>query len=369
MKVKIFDLQKEFELMREQFHSLFDTSAGSGEYVLGKEVAAFERAFAAYVGTGHAVGVGSGTDAIRIGGLACGLRPGDKVITTPNTYVATVMALSPHGIASVLCDIDSETYTMDPAGLEGVLKKEKGVRLCVPVHLYGHPCMMDEIREVCGKYGVPIFEDACQAHGALYKGTKTGSLGMASAFSFYPTKNLGCFGDGGAVTTDDEGVFRRAQALRNYGQEEKHVHLMEGFNSRLDEIQAALLSYKLTLLDGFNDARRHIADLYQKELGNTPLVLPVEKPWAHHVYHLFVIRTTRRDELMEYLKQKGIGTLIHYPTPIHLQPAYAHLGYRPGDFPHAEKASKEIVSLPCYPTLRDEEVLYVCDALRSFFGS
>ncbi len=367
--VKIFDLQREYQEMKGPLAEVFDRVCRNGEFIMGKELAAFEDAFARYTGVHFAAGVGSGTDALRIGGLALGLKAGDKVITTPNTYVATVMALSMHGIVPVFCDIDPETYTMDPQALEKVLKTESGVKACIPVHLYGHPCRMDDIIDVCGRFGVTIFEDACQSHGALYKGRKVGTFGFAAAFSFYPTKNLGAYGDAGALVTADRSVYDAICRLRNYGQEEKHLHVVEGFNSRLDELQAAILSCKLVRLDAGNERRRHLADIYRWDLEDeTPVVLPVEKPWAHHVYHLYVIRTHDRDALSQFLKSRAIGSLVHYPTPIHLQQAYKHLGYKKGDFPVAEKAASEVLSLPLYPTLAEEEAVSVSAAVKAFYA-
>ncbi len=367
--VKIFDLQREYEELKGQLTEVFDRVCRNGEFIMGRELAAFEDAFARYTGVDFAVGVGSGTDAVRIGGLALGLKSGDKVVTTPNTYIATVMALSVHGMVPVFCDIDPETHTMDPHALEEVLKVERGVKVCIPVHLYGHPCRMDEIIDVADRFGVTIFEDACQAHGALYKGRKVGTFGPAAAFSFYPTKNLGAYGDAGAVVTADRGVFEAVCRLRAYGQEGKHLHVIEGFNSRLDELQAAILSVKLARLDAGNEKRRRLADIYRSGLEHeTAVVLPVEKPWAHHVYHLYVIRTPDREALSQFLKDRGIGSLIHYPTPIHLQQAYRHLGYKEGDFPVAEKAASEILSLPLYPTLAEEEVVSVSAAIKAFYA-
>jgi len=367
MNVKIFDLERDHKDIKKDLVQIFENILSRGEYILGREGEAFEHAFAAYIGTRYAIGVGNGTDAIRIGGLACGVTAGDKFITTPNTYIASVMALSVQGLLPELCDIENETYNMDPERLEEVLKKQKGIKLCIPVHLYGHPCRMDEILDVCRKYGVKVLEDACQAHGALYKGKKVGTFGDAAAFSFYPTKNLGCYGDGGMVVTNSPDVYNQALMLRNYGQTAKHVHTIEGFNSRLDELQAAILRFKLKKLDEWNERRRQIARLYTDALKETPLRLPHEESWAHHVYHLFVVRTEKRDTLMKYLNERGVSTLIHYPTPIHLQSAYHHLGYTKGTFPVAEKASGEILSLPMYPSLREEEVLYICEEIRKFY--
>ena len=368
MRVKVFNLERDHEEIKGEIVRIFEEVLSNGEYILGKEVHAFEEAFAAYLGVKYAVGVGSGTDALKIGGLACGLKGGDKIITTPNTYISTAMGLSIHGIVPVFCDIELETYNMDPQQLEDVLKREKGVKLCIPIHLYGHPCRMDEILEICRRYEVKVLEDACQAHGAKYKDKKVGALGAASAFSFYPTKNLGCYGDGGMIVTDSEEIYDKTVALRAYGQVAKHVHAIEGFNSRLDEAQAAILRFKLGLLDQWNVKRRHFAWLYKRELGDTPLILPTEAAWAYHVYHLYVVRTTRRDELMSYLNEKGVATLIHYPTPIHLQGAYEHLGHKKGAFPNAETAAEEIISLPMYPSLKEDEVIYVAKCIREFYS-
>jgi dTDP-4-amino-4,6-dideoxygalactose transaminase len=368
MQVPIFDLSREYVGMRQDLVRIFDEVAARGDFILGNAGRAFEADFARYLGTQFSAGVGSGTDAVRIGGLACGLVAGDKVVTTPNTYIATVMALSPHGIVPVLCDIESDTYSMDPGRLEEALGREKGVRLCIPVHLYGHPARMDEINTLCAAHGVAVFEDACQAHGALYKGRKVGTFGVAAAFSFYPTKNLGCLGDGGAVATNSRAVYDNVIALRNYGQKEKHAHETEGFNSRLDELQAAILSYKLAHLDESNQKRRALAEIYREGLKDTPLVLPREEEWAYHVYHLYVVRSKERDELAAYLKECGVTTLVHYPTPIHLQGAYQSLGYRTGDFPVSEEASRQILSLPMYPGLRREEVNHVCASIKAFYS-
>ncbi len=368
MRVNIFDLKRDHEEIQGRLVEIFDTVLSQGEYILGKEVKAFEDAFAAYIGVRYAVGVNSGTDAIKIGGLSLGLQVGDRVVTTPNTYVSTAMSLSIHGITPVFCDIELETYNMDPEKLNDLLKKEKGIRVCIPVHLYGHACRIDAILDVCSRFGARVFEDACQAHGARYKDRKVGTFGSASAFSFYPTKNLGCYGDGGIVVTDSEEVYARALMFRAYGQEAKHMHAIEGFNSRLDEVQAAILRYKLEKLDAWNEKRRRIADLYRKELGGTPLILPMEASWAYHVYHLFVVRAEEREALIRHLEGDGISTLIHYPIPIHLQKVYRELGYEKGSFPHAEKAAREIISLPMYPSLKDDEVHYVCESIRKFYG-
>jgi dTDP-4-amino-4,6-dideoxygalactose transaminase len=368
MIVKMFDLARDHKEMKNELLEITEKVLVGGEFILGKEVGALEDAFAHFIGVKHAVSVGSGTDAIKIAGLAYGLKRGDKIVTTPNTYIATAMSLSLHGITPVFCDIETKTYTMDAERLEYVLGKEEGIKLCIPVHLYGHPFFVDEITDVCRNHGLGILEDACQAHGSLYKGKKVGSFGDASAFSFYPTKNLGCYGDGGIVLTNSDSIYENALMLRNHGQQGRHVHVIEGCNSRLDELQAAILAYKLKKLAGWNEKRRKIASWYRRELKGAPVTLPEEAPWGYHVYHLFVVRVEKRGELMEYLASKGIATLIHYPTPIHLQDVYKSLGYEKGSFPNAERVSDEIVSLPLYPSLAEEEVKYVCDCIRGFYG-
>lgn len=367
MNVKIFDLARDHEKMKDSLVKAFEETLLQGDYILGKDVSSFESAFASYVGAKYSVGVGNGTDALRIAGLALGLKPGDKIVTVPNSYVASAMALSAHGIVPAFCDIERDTYNIDPEKLEDLLKKEKGVHLVVPIHLYGHPYRVEEVADICKKKNIPVLEDACQAHGALYKGKKAGTFGDASAFSFYPTKNLGAYGDGGAVVTNSDKTYERAVMLRNYGQSSKHVHDIDGFNTRLDEVQAKLLSLKLAHLDDWNAKRREHAALYTKELQGLPLTLPKEAPWARHVYHLYVIRSKERDALRQHLADNGVSTLIHYPTPIHLQKVYSSLGYRKGSFPEAEIAADEIISLPMYPSLYDDEILYVCEQIRKFY--
>jgi dTDP-4-amino-4,6-dideoxygalactose transaminase len=368
MVVKMFDLARDHAAIKDRLLEITGEVFSKGDFILGSEVKRFEEAFAAYIGAGHAVAVGSGTDAIKIGGLAFGLRKGDRIVTTPNTYIATAMSLSLEGIEPVFCDIEAETYNMDANQLKDVLEKEKGIKLCIPVHLYGHPFAVEEIIGLCKGRGIGVMEDACQAHGARYKGKRVGAFGDVSAFSFYPTKNLGCYGDGGMLLTDSEAIYEESLMLRNHGQKGRHVHVMEGYNSRLDEVQAAILSFKLEALDALNEKRRRIAGWYRDGLQGLPLVLPEEKSWAHHVYHLFVVRSERRDELIRFLGEQGVTALIHYPMPIHLQPVYRRLGYREGSFPNAERAAREILSLPMYPSLGKEEVLYTCDAIRRFYG-
>jgi dTDP-4-amino-4,6-dideoxygalactose transaminase len=367
MNVRIFNLEQDHKEIKEDLIRAFEETLTNGEFILGKEVAAFEADFAAYIGARYAVGVGNGTDALRVGGLSLGIKAGDKFVTAPNSYVASAMALSVHGLVPRFCDIELETYNMDPEKLDDLLKKEKGIKLCIPVHIYGQSCRIDEIRGICKEYGVQVMEDACQAHGASYKGRKVGTFGDVSAFSFYPTKNLGCYGDGGIIITDSEEIYKKTIMLRNYGQSDKHVHDIEGFNTRLDELQARLLRVKLEHLDTWNNKRRHNAALYRKELQGSPVVLPEEAPRARHVYHLYVIRSRQRDALRQYLGDHGVSTLIHYPTPIHLQQVYRSLGLEKGSFPNAESVAQEIISLPMYPALTEDEILYVCRCIKEFY--
>jgi len=367
MNIKIFDIERDHAAIKADLIATFEKVLSKGEYILSSEVRGLEEEFAAYVGMRHAVGVASGTDAIKIGGLSLGLKAGDKFVTTPNTYIATAMALSEHGLVPRLCDIEEDTYNMDPGALEDLLKKEKDIRLCVPVHLYGQPCRLDEIKDVCDRYDAKIMEDACQAHGSRYKGRNVGTIGDVAAFSFYPTKNLGCYGDGGMIVTNNGDAYKKMLMLRSHGQSDRHVHDINGFVSRLDELQAALLRVKLPCLDVWNEKRRHAASLYDKGLEGLPVKRPAEADHAYHVYHLYVIAVEERDELRQYLTERGVINLIHYPTPIHLQKVYEYLGYKEGSFPRAEEASRRIISLPLYPSIRKDEISYTCQTIGEFF--
>lgn len=366
--VKMFNLAQDSIDIRPDLIKGFEEVLGSGEFILGKELSAFEKAFADYLGVKYAIGVGNGTDALRVGGLSLGLKRGDAFVTAPNSYVASAMALSPHGLVPRFCDIEPDTYNMDPGALRKLLKDDKSIKLCIPVHLYGQAARMDEITEICRQHNVRVMEDACQAHGALYKGKKAGTFGDVAAFSFYPTKNLGCYGDGGIIVTNSEQIYQKTLMLRNYGQSDKHVHDDEGFNTRLDELQAKLLRIKLPHLDRWNNARRTKARMYDQALANLPIGLPKRIPDAYHVYHLYVIRVRERDALRSYLNECGVPTLIHYPTPIHLQEAYRSLGFGEGSFPNVERAAKEIISLPLYPSISEEDVLYVSRCIRNFYS-
>lgn len=339
----------------------------SGWYILGQEVQAFEAEFADYCGAEHAVGVGSGTDALHIALRACGVGAGDEVVTVSHTAVATVAAIELTGATPVLVDIDPERYTLDVAHLEDAVTPR--TRAVIPVHLYGCPADMTPILDIARHHGLRVIEDCAQAHGARYRGRRVGTLGDLSAFSFYPTKNLGAIGDGGAVVTNDPALAKRARLLREYGWQTRYVSHIQGLNSRLDEMQAAVLRVRLRHLDAENEARRRLARQYSDRLSAHDLIVPVEPRGVSHVYHLYVIRHPERDALRAHLQERGIGTGIHYPVPVHLQPAYAHLGCGAGDLPTTEKVAREVLSLPLYPELRAEEIETVSAAIEGFLSA
>ncbi len=360
MRIDFNDLKPQHRQLREEIRAATEQVLDDGWFILGKQGEAFEREFADYCGVRHCVGVGSGTEAIHLALLACGVQPGDEVITASLTAVPTASAISFAGATPVFADIDPRTFTMDPADLESrITPRTKAI---LPVHIYGQVAEMDPILEVGRRHGIPVVEDACQAHGAEHGGRRAGSLGVMAAFSFYPTKNLGACGDGGAVTTDDPVLADRLNLLRNYGQRKRYYHESKGFNSRLDEVQAAILRVKLRYLNGWNETRRAKARLYDSLLkGVTP---PHEAGYARHAYHLYVVRSSRRDELQHYLAEQGIGTLIHYPVPVHLQEAYRDLGLSRGCLPVTERCADEILSLPLYPELLDEQITEVAEAIN-----
>jgi dTDP-4-amino-4,6-dideoxygalactose transaminase len=329
-------------------------------------VEAFERELAAYFGVAESVGVANGTEAIELALLGRGVGPGDEVVTTPLTAAFTALAILRIGARPVFADVDPETLTLAPAAAaRAVTARTKAI---VPVHLYGHPADMDPFLALARERNLVLVEDACQAHGATYKGRRVGKISGLAALSFYPTKNLGGVGDGGGVLVDDPALAARIRKLRNGGQSDRYRHELPGMNSRLDELQAAILRVKLGKLDAWTERRRQIGALYARELKGLPLRQPVETPAAGAVFHLYVVRQARRDDMAEFLKKRGIGTLIHYPHPLHLQPAFAELGGRPGDLPVAEAACGEILSLPLYPEMTDAQVLEVAQAVRDYFA-
>ena len=338
--------------------------ADSGWYILGPEVEAFEAEFAEYHDVPFAVGVASGTDAIELALRAGGLGPGDEVITVAHTAMATVTAIENTGAAPVLADIDGGSFTLDAQQARQAITAK--TRAIIVVHLYGRPADLDALKAIAEAHNLLLIEDCAQAHGAEYKGQKVGSIGHLGAFSFYPTKNLGAYGDGGAVITRDAGLADKLRKLRNYGQTSRYVHQSRGTNSRLDELQAAVLRVKLKYLDTHNQTRRELAAIYNNRLRAA--ARPRTAPDIRHVYHLYVIRDGRRDQLMTELKARGIGTLIHYPIPIHLQASHRDLGLGAGSLPETEKAAREIVSLPMYIGLTDADVIRVCDAIQQLRG-
>jgi len=339
----------------------------SGWLILGPEVEAFEGELAAASGMKGAVGVGNGTDAIELALHALGVGPGDEVVTTPLTAAFTALAVMRLGARPVFADLDPETLNVSPAAVaRAITPKTKAL---LPVHLYGHPADLDPLLQTARERGLAVVEDACQAVGAAYKQRPVGSWSGVAALSFYPTKNLGAAGDGGAVLVDDEGVRDRIRRLRNGGQRDRYRHEEPGVNSRLDELQAAVLRVKLARLSAWTDRRRAIAAIYGRELAGLPLRLPVEQPYARAVYHLYVVRHPRRDELAAFLKERGIATLIHYPIPLHLMPAFSSLGPGEGGLPVAEGAAREILSLPLYPEMTDEQARRVASAVRDFFAA
>lgn len=365
IRVPFVDLVRQYHQIREEVDERIHEVLESGRFILGENVEAFEEEFAKYIGVKYAVGVASGTDALTLCLRVLGLKNGDEVITVPNTFIATVDAIYYNKATPFFVDVDSETYTMNVLGVKKKLTERTKVLL--PVHLYGHPVDMDPLLEIAEENNLRIVEDACQAHGAEYKRKKIGSFGDCACFSFYPAKNLGAYGDGGIVVTNDEQIADSVRMLRNYGEKKKYYHSLIGYNSRLDEIQAAVLRVKLKYLDQWIEVRRRIAQRYNELLSGVPNVtIPSEKSYVKHAYHVYVIRTPHRNELRNWLSSRGVSTGIHYPVPVHLQDAYMCLGLVSGSFPVSEKIVGEILSLPMFPELTDDEICYVCAAVEEF---
>lgn len=364
--IPFVDFQAQFRAMAPEIRGAVDAVLESGWYILGKQAQAFEEEFARYVGVVHCVGVGSGTEAIHLALRAAGVGPGDEVITVPNTCVPTVAGIVSAGATPTFADVDPVTLTLDPDALEAAISGR--TKAVVPVHLYGHPCDMRPILEIAARFGISVIEDCAQAHGARYRDQMCGSFGRAAAFSFYPTKNLGAAGDAGAVVTNDAELAERLRRLRNYGESRRYHHDCQGVNSRLDEIQAAVLRVKLPRLEAWNEARRERAARYSALLRHLPLQLPTEALWARHNYHLYVIRSAERDGLGEFLQKQGVTVLMHYPIPVHLQEAYAGLRLPAGRFPAAERACAEVLSLPLYPELPMETLEIIAQTVVSFYG-
>lgn len=357
MNIPFVDLKTQYQTIKEEVDVAVNGVLERTDFILGQAVRDLEADFAQYCEASYGVGVDSGFSALELILRAYEIGPGDEVITAANTFVATAFAISTCGAKPVLVDIDRETYNLDPDQLEATITP--ATKAILPVHLYGHPADMDPILAIAREHRLKVIEDACQAHGARYKGKRVGGLGDAAAFSFYPGKNLGAYGDGGMVVTNDSALAERIRLLRNLGQPVKYRHEMKGFNHRLDTIQAAILQVKLARLDGWNADRRSAAASYTQLLADLPVVTPSVADWAEHVYHLYVIRVQDREDLQAHLSEAGVATGIHYPIPIHLQPAFEELEYRQGDFPITEAYAQEILSLPIFPELDIERVAYV----------
>jgi len=349
----------------------------SGVFVGGRVLEQFESEFAEFCGAKYCVGVSSGTDALRFALIAAGIGRGDVVVTVPNTFVATIEAILQVGATPAFVDIDPQTFNMSVDALREYLQEQSGrsVKAIIPVHLYGQMCDMDPIMTLAQQYDLTVLEDACQAHGAEYfsaksgRWLKAGSIGKAAAFSFYPGKNLGACGEAGAVTTNDPELAQRVRIIRDHGQNKKYHHLIEGYNGRLDALQAAILRIKLPHLKQWNEKRRKVAEIYNELLKGAQVKTPIEPRWSQGIYHLYVVRLERRDEVQKYLAQRDIQTGLHYPVPLHLQEAYLNMGYHEGDFPVTEQLAREILSLPMYPQLERAQQTAVADALQQFYDA
>ena len=362
VKVPYLDLKAQYQSIKPEIDAAIARVLESCQFVLGPEVAAFEQDFAAYCGTTECIALNSGTSALHLALLAAGVGPGDEVVTVPFTFVASVAAVTYTGARPVLVDIDPRSFTMDPAAVQAAITPR--TKAILPVHLYGQSADMDPIMEVARRHRLVVIEDAAQAHGARYKGRPVGSIGDMGCFSFYPGKNLGAYGEGGAVTTSNPEYARTIRMLRDWGQDRKYHHQLRGFNYRMEGFQGAILRVKLRHLERWTEARRKVVNLYNELLADSGVEAPAEMPWGRHVYHVYTLRADDRDGLQASLLAEGIQTGIHYPVPAHLQPAYADLGYGRGAFPHAETAAEQVLSLPLYPELSAQSVAEVAGAVK-----
>jgi dTDP-4-amino-4,6-dideoxygalactose transaminase len=365
MKLNMVDVVGQYRTIKAEVDQAIHAVLDSGQFILGKEVGELECSVAGYLGVKYAVGCASGTDALQIAMMALGIGPGDEVITTPFTFVATAETIAILGAKPVYVDIDPRTYNIDPAGIErAVTKRTKAI---IPVHLYGQAVDMDPIMEFSRSRGIPVIEDAAQALGASYKGRKVCGIGAIGAISFFPSKNLGCFGDGGMVVTNDVALGERMRVIAAHGSRVRYYHEVLGVNSRLDTIQAAILNVKLKHLDRWNQARRDAAARYAARLEGIPITAHSVTPYAEHIFHQYTIRAEKRDALASFLKERGIPHAIYYPVPLHLQKAFAISGNRDGDFPKSEQAAREVLSLPMHSELSEEQVGFITDAVREFY--
>ncbi|HEV2331120.1 MAG TPA: DegT/DnrJ/EryC1/StrS family aminotransferase [Verrucomicrobiae bacterium] len=362
--VPYFDLPAQIRGLRKELEAALARTLDNCSFCLGPDVAQFEKNFAQFCAAEHCLGFNSGTSALHVAMRILNIGPGDEVVTTPFTFVATSWAISYVGAKPVFVDIDDTTFNMDPALVEKAITHR--TRAIMPVHLYGQPFDVDRILEICRRHKLPLVEDACQAHGAKYKGKVVGTFGVMSGFSFYPGKNLGACGEGGALVTNDAEFAAHGRALREHGSTVRYYHDEIGFNYRMEGFQGATLGVKLPHLAKWTRERQRVAKRYNELLAGTPLQLPREADFAESVWHVYVVRHPRRDELKKFLEDNGVGCAIHYPIPVHLQKAYAHLSYKPGDFPVAEKAAKQCLSLPIYPELTDSQIARVVDVIKKF---
>lgn len=368
MNVPFVDLKAQYKRYQKEIDQAITDTLAESQFIHGKAVGQFEDAFGRYLHSAHTVSLNSGTDALILGFRALELTPGDEVIVQANTYIATAMGVSENGLKPVFVDCDPSDYGMDIGDLKRKINSR--TKAVIAVHLFGQPDKLDEIRSAIRDSGkkIHLVEDACQAHGALYKGKKVGTFGIFSAFSFYPGKNLGAYGDGGAVVTGNAGLAKKMLLLREYGQKRKYIHVSKGVNSRLDTIQAAILLAKLRHLDGWNKSRQQLAKYYTAQLAGHVEKTPVYLADRLGIFHVYAVEVSRRDALIDYLKDKGITALIHYPVPIHLSGTYAYLGYKRGDFPHAEHAAGHMVSLPMFPELTRDQADYVIESVKEFYA-
>lgn len=361
--IPFVDLQAQYRAIKPDIDAAVLRVLDNAQFILGPAVAAFETDFAAYCHTSEAIGVNSGTSALHVSLLAAGVGPGDEVITVPFTFVATVAAIEYSGATPVFVDVEPDYWTMDPAKLEAAITPR--TKAIIPVHLYGQPADMDPILDIARRHGLVVIEDACQAHGSEYHGRRCGSMGQLGCFSFYPGKNLGAYGEGGAVVTSDPAMAKKVRLLRAWGEETRYEHTYRAFNYRMDGIQGAVLGVKLRYLERWTEARRRHAAEYGRRLEGSPATPPSERGGARHVFHAYVVRLSERDEWRARLAEAGVQTGVHYPIPVHLQPAYRDLGYSPGDFPVSERAGTEVLSLPMFPELTTEQIDMVAGLLRA----
>lgn len=361
IKVPYVDLKAQYRSIKPEIDEAVARVLDSCQFVLGPEVAEFEKEFAAYCGAAECIALNSGTSALHLALLSAGVGPGDEVITVSFSFVASVATILYAGAKPVLVDIEPRTFNMNPDGVEGAISPR--TKAIMPVHLYGHPTDMDPIMEIARRHNLVVIEDAAQAHGAKYKDQAVGTIGDIGCFSFYPAKNLGAYGEGGAVTTNNPEYGRNIRMLRDWGQDRKYHHVLHGYNYRMEGLQGAILRVKLRHLESWTEARRKIVRKYDQRLAGSDLVRPTEMAWARHVYHLYTVRAKNRDAMQAALLSEGIQTGVHYSTPVHLQRAYAHLGYGPNSLPQSERAANEVLSLPLYPELTDSQVRTVTEAL------